>query len=154
YEHNRVWNQSQRRSWTYPTWSPPQTAVFLPAGAAIQASGRWIPTRTRSIEDVMALDPERVLLTARAAADLRVQPDETHQRIKQHIVAFTYNKQPLRLILNPWTHLPTAVETTQNDLQWGDVVSRRWYSFWTLEKGGLMYPRQISTDWNGFPHVD
>ena len=27
-------------------------------------------------------------------------------------------------------------------------------SFWTLEKGGLMYPRQVTTRWSGFPHFD
>jgi hypothetical protein len=37
---------------------------------------------------------------------------------------------------------------------WGDVTERRWYSFWTLEKGNLLYPRQTTIEWNGFPFSD
>jgi glyoxylase-like metal-dependent hydrolase (beta-lactamase superfamily II) len=37
---------------------------------------------------------------------------------------------------------------------WGDVTERRWFSFWTMHTGGLMYPRQTTTDWNGLPYMD
>ena len=75
-------------------------------------------------------------------------------KIAQHVVAFTYKGQAMRLLLNPWTHLPTMLESLSDDRTWGDVTTRKWYSFWTLEKGGLMYPRQVSTEWNGFPRMD
>jgi glyoxylase-like metal-dependent hydrolase (beta-lactamase superfamily II) len=154
YEHNRVRLETQRRNWSYPNWSPLQTTVILPDVAAINVGTRWLPTTPRPIEETMALDPERLLLTVRAAKDLRALPDETQQKIAQHVVGFTYKDQKMRLLLNPWTHLPTMLESIANDGIWGDVTTRKWYSFWTLEKGGLMYPRQISTQWNGFPRFD
>jgi hypothetical protein len=154
YEHGRVRLETQRRNWSYPMWSPMQVTVILPDAAGIQVGARWLPTAPRPIESAMALDPERVLLTAQAAKDLRVAPDEMQQKIKQQVLAFTYDGKRTRILLNPWTHLPTMVETVAGDVIWGDVTTRRWYSYWTLEKGGLMYPRQITTDWNEFPHFD
>jgi glyoxylase-like metal-dependent hydrolase (beta-lactamase superfamily II) len=63
----------------------------------------------------------------------------------------------VRLFLNAWTHVPTMLEivkATPGFADWGDVTERRWYSFWTLEKGGFKYPRQTTIEWNGFPFSD
>ena len=47
---------------------------------------------------------------ARLVFDLRLLPDDTEQRVKQHVVWFTHQGQKIRLSLNPWTHLPTMLE--------------------------------------------
>jgi glyoxylase-like metal-dependent hydrolase (beta-lactamase superfamily II) len=74
--------------------------------------------------------------------------------VPQHVVGFTFDGLRCRLFLNRWTHLPTLLEVTRDDSIWGDVVERRWFGFWTLEAGGLMYPRQTTTEWNGLPFMD
>lgn len=158
-EHQRRWLQGQRRNWSYPTWSP-ASVVVVAGGVSARTNGqRWAPGApfdVRDMEETFALAPERMLLTARSASDLRVMPDDVQQRVSQEVLAFTRNGQRLRLLLNRWTHLPTMLEIVRDDTFgiWGDVVERRWYSFWTLEKGGLMYPRQTSVEWNGFTYAD
>jgi hypothetical protein len=158
-EHQRRWSQAQRRDWSFPAWSPALTLVVADGVAARTNGQRWVPGvpgDVRDMQETFALAPERLLLTARAAGDLRVMPDETQQHVLQHVLAFTRNGQRLRLRLNSWTHLPTMMEVVHDDVFgiWGDVVERRWYSFWTLEKGGLRYPRQTSVEWNGVTYSD
>jgi glyoxylase-like metal-dependent hydrolase (beta-lactamase superfamily II) len=156
YEHKRTRLETERRNWSFPKWSPPQVSIAGPDGGAFMVGTRWVPTAPVDIDTAMALSPERILLTARSASDLHVMPDELQQNIKQHVVVFTYQSKRMRLLLNPWTHLPTMFEQISNDPRnvWGDVTERRWYSFWTLERGGLMYPRQTTTEWNGLPFTD
>jgi hypothetical protein len=151
--------ESRRRNWSFPQWSP-ATALVINGDAAARTNGqRWAPGRAADLTasaSAMALAPERLLITARAAADLRSLPDEVQQKVSQHVVAFTFEGQRMRLFLNAWTSLPTMLEITKEGTfgEWGDVTERRWYSFWTLEKGSLMYPRQTTTEWNGYPYQD
>ena len=159
FEHQRRWSQARRRDWSFPAWSQALTLVVADGVAARTNGQRWVsgvPGDVRDMQETFALAPERLLLTVRAAGDLRVMPDEVQQHVLQHVLAFTRNGQRLRLLLNSWTHLPTMMEVVHDDIFgiWGDVVERRWYSFWTLEKGGLMYPRQTTVEWNGVPYSD
>lgn len=159
YAGNRLWSESQRRDWNFPKWSPP-VPLIVSGGVAARSNGpRWFPGQPSDVVawmETTTLAPERLLLTAKAAADLRALPEATLQRVRQQVVSFTRPGQALKLYLNAWTHLPTALDITRNDRLgiWGDVVERRSYSFWTLEKGGLMYPRQTTTEWNGLPFSD
>jgi glyoxylase-like metal-dependent hydrolase (beta-lactamase superfamily II) len=158
FDHRRFRLRTERRNWVYPQWSPAVVGISGEEASATQVGARWVPTAPSNFDQALALDPERLLLTAKAAADLHALPDEVEQKIAQHVVAFEYQGTRLRLSFNPWTHLPTMLEQVSNRLfggaTWGDVTVRRWYSFWTLEKGGLMYPRQTTTEWNGFPYAD
>jgi glyoxylase-like metal-dependent hydrolase (beta-lactamase superfamily II) len=149
----------QRRDWNFPDWSPASTTV-VSSGVAARTNGtRWAggaPGDVAEYDDVLALAPERLLFTARAASDLKRLPDEVHQGVTQHVLGFSRGAQRHRLFLNAWTHLPTMFETVRDDnfSIWGDVTERRWFSFWTLEAGGLMYPRQTTMEWNGLPYSD
>jgi len=161
YAHDRRWMQNQQRSWVNPSWSTPmaQVAAGDVSAMAVTAQGtmRWArgaPALVKTKDETFALAPERVLLTARAAADLRAQPDATEQRVRQNVLAFTWRELRVRLYLNAWTHLPTMVEVVRPDSIWGDETERRWFSFWTLEHGGLLYPRQTSVEVNGQPSGD
>jgi hypothetical protein len=158
FDRRQLRSKTERRNWSFPIWSPPFVTVAGEEASARLVGTRWLPTPAINFESAIALDPERLLLTAEAASDLRALPDEVEQRIRQHVVGFTFHGSHLRLSLNPWTHLPTMLEQVSNTLFggsiWGDITLRRWYSFWTLEKGGLMYPRQTTTEWNGFPYAD
>lgn len=159
YTGNRQWSESQRRDWNFPKWSPSVPLIVSGEVAARTNGQRWFPGQPTDVTawtETTALAPERLLLTAKAAADLRSFPDVTLQRVRQNVVSFTRPGQVLTLYLNAWTRLPTALEIIRNDHFgiWGDVVERRLYSFWTLETGGLMYPRQTTTEWNGLPSSD
>jgi hypothetical protein len=37
---------------------------------------------------------------------------------------------------------------------WGDVTMRTTYADWSLAQGGIRYPRQWATEWNGFPYKE
>jgi hypothetical protein len=160
YERNRRSLKVQQRFWSSAQWNAAAAPVVVTDGVAATTNGpQWRPAppaAVRDWDDVAALSPERILLTARQAADLRAVPAETQHRVRQDVVRFTSKGQAVKLWLNAWTHLPTGVELIRNDPSgiWGDVTERRWYSYWTLEAGGLMYPRQTTVEWNGLPYTD
>lgn len=159
YAKSRQWFEAQRRDWNAPRWSA-LVATVVADGVVGRTNGeRWFsgsPLDLTAWNETLALAPERILLTAKAAADLKVLPDETQQRVRQHVLGFSRTGQRIRLYLNAWTHLPTSIEIVQDDRFgiWGDVTERRSFGFWTLEAGGLMYPRQITTEWNNLPFAD
>ncbi|HEX8456799.1 MAG TPA: hypothetical protein VF656_05690 [Pyrinomonadaceae bacterium] len=101
----------------------------------------------------IALGPERVLLSALDAADLRAEGETVLQGTPQRIVKFTWRERPVTVFLNANSQLPTAVETLGTHpyelwAVWGDVRTRVYYSYWTLEAGALRYPRQWDTERN------
>lgn len=101
----------------------------------------------------LALGPERVLLNALAAPDLHADGEIVLQGTPQRILKFTWRDKPVTLFLNARTQLPTAVETLSAHpfelwSVWGDVRTRVYYSYWTLEAGGLRYPRQWDIERN------
>jgi len=105
----------------------------------------------------MALSPQRVLLAALAAPDLRREPDVAFQGVPHHAVAFGEGEDKRRLLLNAQTGFPTAVETMRaypDDLYWqvwGVVPTRTAWSFWDLRPGGLFYPMQWDVERGGRP---
>lgn len=154
---NRRTASVQRRDWNFPAWSAAAVTVIANNVSARRNGQRWFggsPADVRDWNQSLALGPERLLLTARSAADLRLLPDEVHQGVNHRVVGFTFDGQAHRLALNVWTSLPTMLEIVRDDPMWGDVTERRWFSFWTMEAGGLMYPRQTTTEWNGLPFSD
>ena len=107
----------------------------------------------------LALSPERLFLTALAAHDLRAAPDTTVRGVPQHVITFTWNRSAVHVLLNAFTNLPTAVEyvdafpeSTARGI-WGDVNMRVFFSNWGLWKGGVHYPLQYDTEWNGVPYT-
>jgi hypothetical protein len=148
----------QTRDWNAARWSPdpPAFAVVVGDVAARTNGQRWGPGSPNDVKDaaeIFALAPERLLLTARGAADLAPAKSRQLHGVDQETVAFTWNGRRLTLFLNRWTHLPTMLEMVRDDAWgiWGDLTERHWYSFWALQQGGLWYPRQINIDWNGQP---
>lgn len=156
----RLVRRTQTRNWSVPDWSPNAPTLVVTDGiAARQVGERWVPGTAMDLaaaDDAFDLSPERILLTARDAADLRSIPDRTLQGNLNHGFTFSRHGRALTLFLNAHTHLPTMLQIVRDDTFgiWGDVTERRWYSFWALEPGGVWYPRQITTDWNGFPFSD
>jgi hypothetical protein len=113
--------------------------------------------QVQQADEQLELGPERILLTALAAPDLRLDPDTVLQSVPQRVVVFTWKASPVRLFLNRYTSLPTAVEWKSaypSDTfwsAWGDVTTRVYYSLWWLYPGGIHYPRQWDTFRNNLP---
>jgi hypothetical protein len=105
-----------------------------------------------SARQIFALGPERVLLTASDAADLRFEAPETVRSSAHAVVAFTWGKIPVRVLLSRFNHLPDAVETTQEFQDfwyfWGDVRQRIYFDNWKLVQG-IVYPTNLVEERNG-----
>jgi hypothetical protein len=122
--------------------------------AARSFDGRWGPEQRASIDAMaqrFAWTPFRAALDALDAADLRAESDRLFQGVPHHVVAWTAKDGPTRLLLNAQTGYPTAVEAVRaypEDLYWqvwGDVAVRTMYSYWSIEAGGVRFPRQWDT---------
>jgi hypothetical protein len=120
-------------------------------------SGPGTPGTVQRAQEELNLGPERILLTALKASDLRAEPDTILQSVPHHVVAFTWQHTPVRAFLNANTALPTAVEYLSAYPYdtfwsvWGDVTTRVYYSFWSLAVGGIHYPLQWDVVRNGMP---
>lgn len=100
----------------------------------------------------LALGPARVLLTAAAAPDLHYEAPELLRSTPHAVVAFSWRHIAVRVLLNPFNHLPDAVETTQvfHDFWyfWGDVRQRIYFDNWKLVEG-ITFPTNWVEERNG-----
>jgi hypothetical protein len=136
---------------------PDQEATLIvgPVGGVYHAKSGDSPCGLSEIEGArerLALGPARVLLTAAAASDLRFGVPETVRESSHAVVAFTWNHVPVRVLLNPFNHLPDAVETTQefHDFWyfWGDVAQRIYFDNYKLVQG-ISFPTNLIEERNG-----
>jgi hypothetical protein len=101
---------------------------------------------------MLALGPARLLLTASDAPDLRFAAPETVRSTSHAVVAFTWRKVPVRVLINRYNHLPDAVETIQefHDFWyfWGDVRQRIYFDNWRLFQG-IAFPTNLVEERNG-----
>jgi hypothetical protein len=102
--------------------------------------------------EALALGPARILLTAAGASDLHYEAPQTLRSTSHAVVAFSWRHIPVRVLLNPFNHLPDAVETTQvfHDFWyfWGDVRQRIHFDNWKLVEG-ISYPTDLVEERNG-----
>jgi hypothetical protein len=100
----------------------------------------------------LALGPTRVLLTAVSAPDLHFEAPEIVRETAHTVVAFTWQYLPVRLLLNPFNHLPDAVETTQEFQDfwyfWGDVRQRIYFDNFKVVQG-ISFPTNLVEERNG-----
>jgi glyoxylase-like metal-dependent hydrolase (beta-lactamase superfamily II) len=140
-------------------WTP-LAAILVATGFAVtRGSGTSMPAETPPDLEALpvGLAPERLILTARDAADLHAEPDELVDGYWHHVVAFSFVGAHVRLILNVPSMLPKAVEITRTHpynmflAPWGDVTQRVTFGMWTIEPDGLRYPRLWAFSTNGQP---
>jgi hypothetical protein len=102
--------------------------------------------------EALALGPSRLLLTAAAASDLHFEAPQLLRSTSHAVVAFSWRHNPVRILLNPFNHLPDAVETTQvfHDFWyfWGDVRQRIYFDNWKLV-AGIAFPTNWIEERNG-----
>lgn len=115
------------------------------------------PQQVQIVREREALSPKRLLLTALDAPDTHIEPDAVLQSVPQNVIAFSLDGAPVRVYLNAYTHLPTAVDysgpAARSDY-WaflGDVTQRTYYSLWWMAKGGIHLPMQWNVESNGLP---
>jgi hypothetical protein len=115
------------------------------------------PGNVQPIEENLATAPERVLLNALAASDLKYEGTEVIQDVPHAVVSFTWKNSPVKLYLNRNTNLLTMTDVVRarpTELFWsiwGDFSEKNYYSYWNLQKGGLRYPQQVDAFYNGQP---
>jgi hypothetical protein len=130
-------------------WGPETTTLIVDDVGLRKTADRWLPAGNPW--DVatmpMTLDPERVVIAALDASDLRAEPDVQLDTYTHHVVRFSAGGAPVRVFLNVPSMLPKAVEITRPrpyDLfwaPWGDVTQRVTFGVWTLEPEGVRFPR-------------
>ncbi len=105
-----------------------------------------------SARAMLALGPARLLLIALDAPDLHFEAPKTLRSTSHAVVGFTWQKVPVRVLLNAFNHVPDAVETTQQFRDfwyfWGDVEQRIYFDNWKLSQG-ISYPTNVVEERNG-----
>jgi hypothetical protein len=131
------------------------TYVVGPDGGVIRSKDGDSPcglSQLDSARQMLALGPERLLLTAADATDLHFEAPATLRATPHAVVAFNWQRVPVRILLDSFNHLPDAVETTQqfNDFWyfWGDVQQRIYFDNWKLAQG-IVYPTDLVEERNG-----
>ena len=138
------------------------TAVTVVAdGIAMRGAGASATPgdglQVRIAAERLALSPERLMITALDAPDLRLEPPVEMQGLGQDVVSFRLDGAPVRLFLNRFTHLPTAFDysgpwaRTGFFAYTGDATRRTYLSLWTLTDQGVRLPLQSDIVVNGLP---
>jgi hypothetical protein len=102
--------------------------------------------------------PDRLVLAALDATDLRRAPDAAIAGEPHQIVAFSHAGQSIRLWLDAHTHRLDAadiVHTMPEDIYWrvvGDVHDRLDFSRWTLDRSGVWFAREYDQIRDGIPY--
>ena len=152
FDKGRLRNQSHG---VWPEADPHQAESDLTLIATTQAcvyhsKDADTPCSPSDLDDTraaLALGPERLLLTAAAASDLHYASGEWLRSTAHSVLEFSWNGQPVRVLINPFNHLPDAVErtTTFQDFwfAWGDVEQRIYYDNWKLLHGVVLPTNRI-----------
>ncbi|MFL6429433.1 MAG: hypothetical protein ACJ71S_14405 [Acidobacteriaceae bacterium] len=151
--------RSRTDSSVYPVYRTSAVSV-VDGDVAMRSNGgpaaAGTPQQVQLARERMALSPERLLITALDASDTHTEPDTTLQSVAQNVVTFTLDGAPVRIFLNAYTHLPTAVDYSgplAHSNFWrflGDVTQRTYYGEWWLAKGGIHLPMQMNVEGNGY----
>ena len=128
-------------------WDPDSTLLVVSGVGFRRADDRLQPGPTPWDLATLPvnLGPERIVLSA---LTLRTPYRSGHAvgRLCAPFVGFTVGTTSVKLFLNVPSLLPKAVEITRarpDEVYWagGDVTQRVTFGIWTLEPGGLRYPR-------------
>jgi hypothetical protein len=145
---------------TWPESDPHQseidtTLIATPSGGVYHSEKGDAPCSPADLDNTrsrLELGPLRLLLTALQADDLHYEKAETIRSTEHAVLAFTWNKLLVRILLNRYNHLPDAIETTFQPqdfwFYWGDVKQRVYWDNWQYAQG-IVYPTNEITERNG-----
>jgi hypothetical protein len=143
--------------WIRAEWAK-STALATGGAALVLHAGAMVPTSQDAADEAeasLALGPERALLTAEAAPDLTLDPPAMLHGYAHEVLSFHWQGAPVRIFIEPISHMPTAVEITRSRpmnvfwAPWGDVATRVEWEGWTAEPNGVRYPRRWLVTSNG-----
>jgi hypothetical protein len=155
YTGRRTRAENQQRDIQGREWSPAVTIVATADTVAVMRGDRAVPGSQAQLDAVrraLDLSPERMLFTALDARDLKLEPEVKLRGMMQRAVAFSWHGRQVRILLNPYNGLPTALDVIGGDplfSMWGVVTETTQFSYWNIEPGGVRYPRQLDVFWNG-----
>jgi hypothetical protein len=145
---------------TWPESDPGQfqssaTVVASPNGAVRRGKSADSPASIATVDSAryaLLLGPMRLLLTASVDSGLHIVESEFLRGVPHTVIEFGYEGRPIKIFINPYNHLPDAVERTAtfNDFwrDWGDVSQRIYYDNWQTFHG-VVYPTNIVEERNG-----
>jgi hypothetical protein len=122
---------------------------------------QWAPLNVAYVDErneLFTFAPERVLLLARAAADLKAGSDTMIGGVSHARVTATINGYPSTIFVRKADGLPAMVRFTAgqpNDFglaPWGDMEVEIWFSRWAPLPGGALLPMQWDTRRVGKPY--
>jgi hypothetical protein len=125
------------------------------------ADARWAPLNVAYVDErreLFAMAPERLLLAARAAGDLRARPDTTIGGVRYRAVTATVERFPVTLLFDAGTGFLSAAHfraAQPNDFglaPWGAMAVELWYARWQRQRGGIAYPTQLDVMRAGRPY--
>jgi hypothetical protein len=131
------------------------------ASPASVATGTWAPLNIAYVDErreLFATAPERLLLAARAARDLRALPDTMIGGSAHARVAATVDRFATTIFMRRSTGFLTAVRfrtAEPNDyglVPWGEMEVEVWYSGWRRSPNGIIYPFQWDQKRVGKPY--
>jgi len=166
FDHGRLRDDIEARGYetadvlTSAAWT--RRATMIDGGLAFDVTNEQHPApgRGRDVQgadESLAFGPERLLLTALDAHDLRRLPDAALHGFVQHVVHFSRGGTSVRIWISRTTFYPAAVELIRPrpyDIfwsPWGDVTTRVTWNLWNLEPNGVHYPREWTAESNGLP---
>ena len=130
------------------------TLIVGPEGGVYHAKSGDSPCSPSDIDaarETLALGPARILLTAASAPDLHFEAPEDLRSTSHAVVAFIWQHIPVRVLLNPFNHLPDAIETKQEFRDfwyfWGDVQQRIDFDNWKQVQG-ITFPTNLVEERN------
>ena len=145
---------------TWPESDPGQfesdsTLVVGPEGGVYRSEQSDSPASRADVETVrysLALSPMRLMITASNASDLRFGPPLRLRGTLHPVLAFTWQGRPVTVMINPFNHLPDAVDSVavfyDHWYQWGDVRQRIYLDNWQTFHG-IRYPTNEVEERNG-----
>jgi hypothetical protein len=146
--------------WDNAAWSNPAINLTSGGAAVRTAQGKFAPnpaTWALDDEETLAFDPLHIFILALDAPDVHTAPDVQLHGFAQHVIAFTWKGEQVRILVSSYTHMPTSVEVTRARLTdyyqgpWGDVTVRTSFATWSLDPSGVRYPREWAKELNGQP---
>ncbi|HLP31361.1 MAG TPA: hypothetical protein VK150_08370, partial [Geothrix sp.] len=150
----REYREERQRRMFFEDWTPFPSVYFTTTESYRSVRGKWGAGDLRSWEEgqeALALSPERLLITACDAPDLRADGQETFQGMAQDRLRFTWRQRKVTLLLNPHTHLPTRLEVVRTHPEslflhlWGDVATQTTFGNWQLVQGVALPLLQVSS---------
>ena len=131
------------------------TTVVGPEGGVRRFKDGDTPCPLSDIDDArywLALGPVSGLLTAANARDLHFEKPEVVRSTRHSVLAFSWEGIPIRILLNPFNHLPDATDITRefHDFWffWGDVKQRVYFENWRRVRG-VEFPTNWVEERNG-----